>query len=147
MGVNAVELNAVQLEKIGSYVKSHLGEWIREKGIYQTDPQLLERMVRVEEELKSQRELMIQGFQQADKRMEIMETHMEQSFSDMDKRLVQMDKRIEQVDKRFEQVDKRFESQERRMDSFDRRFNSIQWTIGIGVSIILGLMSYFQFAA
>lgn len=50
-------------------------------------------MVRVEEELKNQRELMKQGF-------------------DL------MEKRFEQVEKRFEQVDQRFESLTKRIDRF-----------------------------
>ena len=52
---------------------------------------LRDRVIRVEEELKHQRELMQEGF-----------------------RL--MDKRFEQVDKRFEQVDKRFEDITKRHD-------------------------------
>jgi hypothetical protein len=52
---------------------------------------LRERTIRVEEELKHQRELMLEGFKQMEKRFE------------------QVDKRFEQVDKRFEQVDKKFE--------------------------------------
>ena len=54
---------------------------------------LRERTIRVEEELKHQRELMIEGFKQMEKRFE------------------QVDKRFEEVDKRFEQVDKRFDQQ------------------------------------
>ena len=48
-----------------------------------------ERMVRVEEELKHQRELMRQGFDQVEKRLE------------------QVDKRFEQVDRRFDELIKR----------------------------------------
>ena len=59
---------------------------------------LRERTIRVEEELKHQRELMLEGFKQMEKR-----------FEQMDKRFEQVDKRFEQVDKRFEQVDKKFE--------------------------------------
>ena len=59
---------------------------------------LRERTIRVEEELKHQRELMLEGFKQMEKR-----------FEQVDKRFEQMDKRFEQVDKRFEQVDKKFE--------------------------------------
>ncbi|MDR4521468.1 MAG: hypothetical protein R3E36_12910 [Nitrosomonas sp.] len=55
--------------------------------------ELRERIVRVEEELKHQRELMLQGFKQ-------------------------MEKRFEQVDKRFEQIDKRFEVMMARIDRF-----------------------------
>ena len=54
---------------------------------------LRERTIRVKEELKHQRELMLDGFRQ-------------------------MKKRFEQVDKRFEQVDKRFEDMVKRLDRF-----------------------------
>ncbi len=62
-------------------------------GVVRYDLELRERMVRVEEELKHQRELMERGF-------ELME------------------KRFEQVDRRFEQVDHRFEQLTTRIDRF-----------------------------
>ena len=77
---------------------------------------LRERTIRVEEELKHQRELMLEGFkqmekrfEQVDKRFEQMDKRFEQMQLDMNKRFEQVDKRFEQVDKRFEQVDKKFE--------------------------------------
>jgi len=57
------------------------------------DLELRERTIRVEEELKHQRQLMEQGF-----------------------RL--MEKRLDQVDKRLDQVDKRFEVLTTRIDRF-----------------------------
>ncbi len=69
--------------------------------------ELRERIVRVEEELKHQRALMLEGFKQVDKR-----------FEQVDKRFEQVDKRLEQIERRFEQVDKRFESLARRIDRF-----------------------------
>lgn len=66
--------------------------------------EIRERIVRVEEELKHQRELMIEGFSRVDKRFEQMMT--------------EMDARFTQVDKRFEQVDKRFEALTSRIDRF-----------------------------
>ena len=66
--------------------------------------EIRERIVRVEEELKHQRELMMDGFKQMDKRFE------------------QMDKRFEQMDKHFEQMqlemNKRFEQLTLRIDHF-----------------------------
>jgi len=53
--------------------------------------ELRERIIRVEEELKHQRELMMQGFEMTQKR-------------------------FEQVDKRFEQIDKRFDEMLKRHD-------------------------------
>ena len=73
---------------------------------------LRERTIRVEEELKHQRELMLTGFAQMEKRFE------------------QVDKRFEQVDKRFEQIDKRFEQMQidlnKRFEQVDKRFEQIQ---------------------
>ena len=99
------------------FIKSNLGVWLAEQSLGKPpvvyEIELRERMVRVEEELKHQRELMRQGFELMDKR-----------FEQVDKRFEQVDKRFEQVDKRFEQVDKRFDEMLRR---HDRHF---LWLVG-----------------
>ncbi len=110
-----------------AFIKQHLGEWLVEQSLGKPpvvyEIELRERMVRVEEELRHQRELMREGFAQIDKRFE------------------QVDKRFEQIDKRFETIqvnmDKRFESLERRMDSFMRW--SFGTTIGVG-GIVIGVL-------
>jgi len=110
-------LSDQQLEAIGSYVKSHLPEWLAEiaperRPMTITDPALLERIVRVEESLSHQRELMSQG------------------FAAMEKRFEQVDKRFEQVDKRFESMDKRFEDMREdmntRFESMNKRFEEMR---------------------
>ncbi|WP_341328097.1 hypothetical protein [Methylotuvimicrobium sp. KM2] len=93
---------------------------------------LRERSIRVEEELKHQRELMIEGFKQVEKRFE------------------QVDKRFEQVDKRFEQVDKRFEAIQTSMDKrFDellkRHDQQFLWLLGFiatGVGLVIASLRY-----
>lgn len=71
-----MELSRDTLEAIGGYVKQNLTTWMREVAPpSQTDPVLLERIVRVEEELKAQRQLMKQGFEQTDKRFEQARSH------------------------------------------------------------------------
>ncbi len=83
--------------------------------------ELRERIVRVEEELKHQRELMLEGFKQMEKRFEQIEKRFEQiekRFEQIEKRFEQIDKRFEQIDKRFEQFDKRFEALATRIDRF-----------------------------
>ena len=71
--------------------------------------QIVERIVRVEEELKHQRELLI-----------TMQQQMEKRFEQVDKRFEyiqqQMEKRFEQVDRRFEQMDKHFEYIQQQME-------------------------------
>ena len=67
---------------------------------------------------------------------------MEKILHQMDKRFEQVDKRFEHVDRRFDQVDKRFE--ELRED-MSKRFSQLQWTIGLGFTIMAALMGIINF--
>lgn len=71
-----------QIQRLINQVIAERTEVLNANVRYELD--LRERIIRVEEELKHQRELMQEGFKQ-------------------------MEKRFEQIDKRFEQVDKRFD--------------------------------------
>jgi hypothetical protein len=105
------------------FIKANMAVWLAEQSLGKPpavyEIELRERMVRVEEELKHQRELMRQGFEQMDKRFEAMQSN--------------MDKRFEQVEKRFEQIDKRFVEMIRR---HDRHF---LWLIGF-ITTVGGLV-------
>ncbi|MBE0472414.1 MAG: hypothetical protein IBX55_23265 [Methyloprofundus sp.] len=92
---------------------------------------LRERTIRVEEELKHQRELMIQGFAQMDKRFEQVEKRFQQNQEEMNKR-------FEQVDKRFEQMDKQFTEMGRRLDRF------MFWSLGITISSAIFVVNYLK---
>jgi ABC-type Na+ transport system ATPase subunit NatA len=88
---------------------------------------LVERVVRVEEELKYLRQMFEVKFDAVEKHFEI-------------------------IDKRFETVDKRFESLQREMnarfEAMDKRFTVVQWMIGILVgipAIIIALTNIIQF--
>ena len=84
MGEQVLELGNEELKKIGDYVQNHLSEWIRGANVIELktnkDIELLERMVRVEEELKNQRELMNLGFTSMNKRFEEMQAQMAKHF-------------------------------------------------------------------
>lgn len=90
----AMALKKEELLTIGKYVQEHLTEWLHEQTYRSVDRiysiELGERMVRVEEELKNQRELMKQGFDQNGKRMEMMQVTMDKRFEQMDKRFSMM---------------------------------------------------------
>ena len=101
------------------FIKDHLGEWLAERSLGKPpavyEIELRERMVRVEEELKHQRDLI------------------KSILVEMDKRFDAVDKRFEAIDKRFEamhlQMDKRFEDLTRRIDRF------MLWSFGLTVSV------------
>ena len=87
--------------------------------------EIRERIVRVEEELKHQRELMLEGFSRVDKR-----------FEQVDKRFEQL---INEMTARFAQVDKRFEVMTSRIDRF--MIWSFATTLTVG-GIVIAAIKY-----
>ena len=137
------------------YIKDHLGEWLAERSLGKPaavyEIELRERMVRVEEELKHQRELIKQILVEMDKRFDAVDKR----FDAVDKRFEAMDKRFEaiqiQMDKRFEAVDKRFDAAEKRFDALTKRIDHFMiWSFGITVSsagIIIAVLKLWPTAA
>ena len=80
--------------------------------------EIRERIVRVEEELKHQRELMLEGFNRVDKRFEQL---------------------IGEMNARFEQIDKRFEVMTGRIDRF--MIWSFATTLTVG-GIVIAAIKY-----
>ena len=173
MGERTVELGEKEFEQIGEYVKTHIEEWVEEVR-KKREFDLLERIVRVEEELKSLHTLTTERFEAIDKRFEAIDKRFEavekrfeaidKRFDEMDRRFEAMqsymDKRFEAMNKRFEEVDRRFEAMQSNMNErfeavdkrfemmqsyMDKRFSSLQWTMGIGFTLIAALMGLFNF--
>ncbi len=142
-----MEFTKEQLEQIGSYIESNFDRFGAKSNVVQLRPydiQLIERMTRIEEELRSQREILLKqnetmqfGFTQMDKRFESMQKQMDERFSSVDKRFEMMQKSMDtrfeliqkNMDNRFEQVDKRF-------DDVNRKFTMMMWMTSAGFTII-----------
>nr|VFK39881.1 MAG: hypothetical protein BECKTC1821E_GA0114239_100581 [Candidatus Kentron sp. TC] len=129
------------LEEIAEYVRAHIGEWLAEQSfakpslVYEIE--LRERMIRVEEELKYQRELMKQGFDLMEKRFEAIDKRFEAMTQENNRRFDEVNKRFEKVDERFEKMDERFEEMNKRIERL------IIWsfgaTMGMGSLVIAAL--------
>ena len=139
---NTMELSNDVLETIGGYVRRNLGAWMQEVAPRQaTDRELLERTVRVEEELKNQRELMQQGFAAMDRRFE----DVNRRFEDVNTRFEDVNTRFEDVNSRFDDVNSRFDDVNRRFQDMNKRFddmhrNSTRWFTVLTVLLsIIGL--------
>ena len=100
-------------EKLGDYVSNYRAGRERE---YERIG-IMERLIRLEEELKAQRELMEVRFEAMDKR-----------FEDL---IHQMDQRFGAVDKRFEEV--------------NRRFTMLTWLISSLFGALALLITVFKF--
>ena len=109
------------------FIKENLGKWLLE--ISQKTPlpfhdvELRERLVRFEEELKAQRELLGHFMEMTNRRFEELRED--------------MNRRFEAVDKRFEAMDKRFEELSRRIDRF--MFWSFSLTVTVGGLIVAAI--------
>ena len=70
------------------FIKEHIGEWLAEQSLGKPpavyEIELRERMVRVEEELKHQRELIKTILEQMDKRFDVVDKRFEQLTRRMD---------------------------------------------------------------
>jgi len=87
---------------------------------------VIERVVRVEEELKALREIESARFEAIEKRFEALRREMQARFEAMDKRFEALQREMQA---RFEAMDKRFEA-------LERRLSFLQWFIGIGFVVI-----------
>lgn len=113
-------LGTAELEQIDAYLRSNVREWVEEY----VGPQLLERMTRVEHELKLQREVMVERFKVVDERFKAM------------------GERFKAVDRRFADMQA---SMDRRFEDMHRRFNGMQWMVGGAVVLLATMMSLYQF--
>ena len=119
------------------FIKTHIGEWLAEQSLGKPpavyEVELRERMVRIEEELKHQRELIKTILEQIDKRFEAVQNEMNRRFETMQQ---EMNRRFEAVDKRFEAVDKRFEAADKRFEALTRRIDRLMiWSLATTVSV------------
>ena len=145
--------------RIGEYVKPWLRQMMDEMvprlEPVGADTRLLERMVRVEEELKTQRTLMderfafmARRFDAVDRRFEDLIGHTNTRFEAVDKRFVELightntrfEELIGQMNARFDTVDRRFEESHAHTNS---RFRMLTWMIGVGFAVITSLTTLF----
>ena len=127
MAVPEVELKPI-VEKL---VREFLVEFVKENELKIRELSLMERIVRVEEELKALREIQIAQFEAMEKRFEALQREMDKRFEALQR---EMDKRFEalqrEMDKRFEAIEKRFEALQREMnkrfEAMEKRFEALQ---------------------
>jgi hypothetical protein len=150
MGETDVAIGESELNLIGEYVQSHLTGWMEKLGVRApldpvTNTQLLERVFRVEEELKAGRDVMIARFEASDRRFESIDLRIGDLIKTMDDRFNTltrtMDDRFHSAakasDDRFEALDKRFEDLK---GGFNKRFSLLTWMIGAIMAIVVAIL-------
>ncbi len=110
--------------KAASLISKAVEDYIRRNEERAREFSLLERIVRVEEELKALREIQLSL-------------------------LREMNARFEAMDKRFEAMEKanqqRFEAMEKRFEALDKRLSFLQWFMGVGFGFLAFLITLINF--
>jgi len=123
--VTKAEMEQYFSKMLESRLQRAMEEFVERNELKLKELSLIERIVRVEEELKSMREMFEIKFDAVDKRFETMDKRFESLQREMNARFEALQR---EMNARFEAVDKRFEA-------MDKRFSVIQWMIGIMVGI------------
>ncbi len=127
-----------------------LAQYKEEKGKDISLNPLLERLIRLEEELKALRIEMNIRFEAIIKEMN---TRFEAIIQEMN---IRFEAQKKESDARFEAINSRFEAvlaeqralrqeMNARFEALEKRLNFLQWLITIGFSFLIGLMTFFNF--
>ncbi len=149
-------VEAILRERLKATVREEVAAFVQQNEQRARELSLLERIVRVEEELKALREVQMtqfaaseKRFEAMDKRFEALQREMNARFEAVDKRFEalqrEMNARFEAVDKRFEAVDKHFEAVDKRFEAMDKRFTALQWMMGLGFTLTVAFMGMLKF--
>jgi hypothetical protein len=134
-GYSKQELFALFREFLEEYYKQ------REKELHEIS--LIERIVRVEEELKSLRKEMSYRFEAL---LREMNARFEALLAEQRALREEMNSRFEAI---IKEMNARFEAQKResdaRFEALEKRFNFLQWTMMLGFTILSILITVFNF--
>ena len=134
-----------------------LSEYFQEKEKEIKAIPLLERLIRLEEELKALRVIeenrfsttlreMDKRFEAVSQRFEALEREMQARFEALQK---DMDRKFEIMNQRFEALERemqaRFEAINKRFEVLERRLNFMQWLITVGFSFLALIITIINF--
>ena len=129
MSLNGVEIAEVQ-NIVESALKDHSHKFFP---VFQRDDrELLERIVRVEEELKYLREDMKESRKEMNQRFAESREEMNQRFAES----------REEMNRRFTESR---EEMNQRFGQIDKRFTIMQWSTNLGFAILAALISVYKF--
>jgi len=102
-------------------IQSAIEEFVRKNDQRAKELSLIERVIRVEEELKALREIEAARFEAIEKRFEALQREM---------------------DKRFEALQREMNA---RFESLEKRLSFTQWLIGIGFTAVMAMMGILRY--
>ncbi|WP_353683988.1 hypothetical protein V4D30_08920 [Thermodesulfovibrio sp. 3907-1M] len=140
-------IEKISREELETLVKEIIEGLVRQNEQRARELSIIERIIRVEEELKALREIENARFDAMQERFEVIQQQMKAYHEAVDKRFEAIQQQMkayhEAVDKRFEAVEKRFEAVDKRFEALERRVQFLQWFMGVGFTFISILIAIF----
>jgi hypothetical protein len=145
--IPTAQIEQLVIKVVESRLQQAIEAYVEQNELRVKELSLIERTVRVEEELRSMREMseskfevllreMSVRFEAGEKRVEALQREMNARFEAGEKRVEALQR---EMNARFEAGEKHVEALQREMnarfEAMDKRFSTIQWMIGILVGI------------
>lgn len=144
---DAMVMRDEDVGRIGEYVKPWLRELVREMAPRREpddlSPQLLERMVRVEEEIKVDTETLRSQGETLKSQSETLKSHAATLRDHAEEHRAQRELLVTQR----ELMDERFAFTKERFELIDKRFTTLTWMIGAGFALVTSLTTVFALLA
>ena len=119
--ISIEQIEAIVKSIVEAQIKSAIEEFVRKNEEKVKELSLIERIIRVEEELKALKEIELARFEAIEKRFESLQREMNARFESLQRKM----------DARFQALEK--------------RLNFMQWFMGIGFTILSLLIALFKF--
>ena len=133
-------------QNLGQYIVPHLEIFVQTNEQRAREVSLMERVVRVEEELKSLRDIELMRFEHLKQELDVkFKASQERDMALQREMNARFEALQREMNARFEAVNERFEAVNTRFDAFDNRFKQMQWAMGLGFTIVSALVALFGF--
>ena len=120
--ISTAQIERLVIKAVKSRLQEAIEEYVAQNELRLKELSLIERTVRVEEELRSMREM-------SESKFEMLQREMNTRFDANEKRFESLQR---EMDTRFESLQREINT---RFEAMDKRFSTIQWMIGILVGI------------
>ncbi|WP_353683927.1 hypothetical protein V4D30_08600 [Thermodesulfovibrio sp. 3907-1M] len=125
-----LETEFLSKQQVEALVRELIADFVRQNEQRAKELSIIERVIRVEEEIKALREIETARFEAMEKRFEALQR--------------EMNARFEAMEKRFEALQREMNA---RFEAMEKRLTFIQWFIGIGFTFVSILITIFGLAA
>ncbi|GAB5045692.1 hypothetical protein [Thermodesulfovibrio sp. TK110] len=125
-----LETEFLSKQQVEALVKELIADFVRQNEQRAKELSIIERVIRVEEELKALKEIENARFDATEKRFEALQR--------------EMNARFDATEKRFEALQREMNA---RFDAMEKRLTFMQWFMGIGFTFISILIAIFGLAA